>query len=334
MKIERESLLKALETVVPGLASERAAEGANMFQFGDGLVHTFNDETFCQARVSLDVSASVDSATFLALIRKMPDKEVDVSEADGKLLVSGSRRKAEFVVDSMEMRAPFDAESLDGWEKLPDKFSDAASVVSGFASRDASAFPLVCVHLTDRWIEATDDLRIVRWPMKLGLSNPALVRYDTMKGVVGFNPVEVALDDDWLVFRREDGACLGCRRWATEYPDLSKFLDVPGGEKVGLPEEMLGAVERAGIVTDESMDNLIQVSLRKGKAKVRGLGETARYDEVVDVKYDGPDVTFRTTPANLVSVVKDSKSCTVAEGRLKIVVDDCEMVFSTLAEED
>ena len=57
MKIQREELIRKLESVQPGLAVRETIEQSSTFVFYHGDVHTLNDEVYCRCPSGLDPKA-------------------------------------------------------------------------------------------------------------------------------------------------------------------------------------------------------------------------------------------------------------------------------------
>ncbi len=331
MRVKREVLLAELESVAPGLSPKAVLEQSDCFVFADGKVSTFNDELFASADCCLDVAGAVKAKPLLDLLARLPDEEIEVSVADGELLVRAKKRRKAGIPMESEVLLPVDGvEKPVDWRELPEGFVEAVGIVSHCAGTDESRFVLTCVHLHPERLEATDNFQIIRYPIETGLGEPTIVRHSSVRHVVGMGAMETAETDNWLFFRNPAGVVLGCRRWVEQYEKLDEFFQMRG-KKVTLPQGLDEAVDRAGVFSgDGGPDaNRVVVELRQDKARIEGRGMDGWFQEIVQVKYAGPPMKFQIAPAMLKAVMERSSECMVVEGRIKVDGGKYEVVFCT-----
>ncbi len=329
MKLKREKLLAELESVVPGLSQKAVLEQSECFVFSDGKVSTFNDEVFCSAVTCLDVSGAVRAKPLLDLLGKLPDDGIDVAAADGELLVKAKRKKAGIAMESEVLLPVGSVEEPEEWRDVPEGFAEAVGIVSHCAGKDESQFVQTCVHLHPDYLEATDDLQIIRYPMETGLLVPTLVRHASVRHVVGMGAVEVAETDNWLFFRSADGLLLGLRRWMEKFHDIGQYFGVKG-TRVVLPQGLDEASERARVFSGDSDvdEDLVTVMLRSDKVRIEGRGMGGWFREVLSAKYGGEPMAFAISPFMLKELMGRSNECRVSEGFLRVDGGKYEVVYA------
>ena len=324
-KVNRAELLKSLEAVQPGLSPKDIVEQSASFVFTeDGLVTTFNDELAVRRKSSLPKGfrAAVTAAPLLAILRKLPDDDLEVEEAEGELIFSGKKRKAGIRMDA-EIILPIDkVEKPEEWRKLPEDFISAIKVVQDCATKDETHWILTCVHIHPKWLEACDNYQITRFKLKTGFEKPCLVRRDAIKHVTMLEMTEISETPHWFHFRNGTGLTLSCKRHMEEYPDTSGILSQDGNDwyPAKLPRGLADAVERSEIFSAEDADNnVVQVELfPSGKARIKAIGNTGWYQEVKSIEYSGAQLNFRIAPNMLVKIVKEHNDCLVSADKIRV----------------
>ncbi|MHC1623166.1 MAG: hypothetical protein ACXQTR_01080 [Candidatus Methanospirareceae archaeon] len=331
MKIDRELLLKTLCEVSPGLSKGGVIEQSDSFTFRDGKVTTFNDEVFCSAKFDLGIEGTVFAKPLVDLLRKMSEKEVDISEDSGHFLVKGKRRKAGILME--EPLSLFEMEEPGEWKKLPDRFAEAVSIVGQCAGKDESKFLLTCIHVTADRLEASDNFQAIKFPVDTGLDRDMLIRRDVAKHLMGMRATEWGESENWLIFRRGE-MVMGVRRWLDDYPDLSRLWEGTG-VKVTLPTAIADAVDRAEIFSAEKGEDQddVSISLSKERMELSGEGMSGWYRELLQSDYDGEPFSFSISPGLLLHVADKSSKCELLDGMVKVSGDPWTYVASTFAED-
>jgi len=287
MRVNREELLKVLESVVPGLSNREVLEQSTCFAFRGGRVFTFNDEVACTRSTELDIEGAVKAEKLRSVLSQLPDDDVDiVVESDDKgtrlkIKCQGKRscgmpieKTVALPIDEVE--TPNDAD----WRELPDEFGDAVRIVHSCASRDQSQFDLTCVHMTGSFMEACDRFQMARYQIESGIDGDVLVRAASLKSVADLGMVEICESDHWLHFRNRSGLIVSCRRFINDsYHDLSPYLQ-GSGDKIVLPGGLEEIIKRAEIFSVDNVDgNTVLVDLNNGWISLKGEGPLGWYME-------------------------------------------------------
>lgn len=325
IRVNREELLRVLESVQPGLSPRELVEQSSHFAFQNGRVVTYNEEVACHATSPLGkkFTGAVQAQPLLAIVRKLGADTLEVELGD-ELVMTGKNGEKTGLILEKEVTLPFDTVEQPGeWRKLPDEFVEAIDIVKACAGKDENFFHLTCVHVHPKWIEATDNYQICRWRMKTGFTERALVKASAVKHVAGLGMTEVSETEAWLHFRNALGVVLSCRRYTDveEFPDLTPHLKVEG-ETITLPKGLAVAAEKAQVFTAENLnDNQALVRLREGKVTIKGQGVTGWYRKTYKVGYSGPDLDFLIAPQILADIVKRHPDCVVNKDALKAGTD-------------
>lgn len=336
MRVSRAELLQQLESVSPGLSTRDLVEQSSCFIFKDGDVITYNDEISCRHGTTLKkLVGAVPATPLLSILRKLEEDELELTPGKSELIIAGKRRQAGIRMEA-EVLLPIEhVEKPKKWEPLHVDFSEAIQLTQQCASRDQSLFKLTCVHITPKYVEATDNYQIIRYKIKTGLAESTLIRRDNIKHLVDLGMNQFSMTETWAHFRNGNGLIFSCRRSMEDYKDGSETLKQTG-VPMTLPKGLGEAVEKARIFSSENVDDdQVLVELRPGKLRIKGIGVSGWYREIKKLKYDGPELSFRIPPALLMDLCNRHNDCEINEDILK--VDGGKFVYVTslgVAEEE
>ncbi len=319
MRVNREELLRCLESVSAGLSQQEVIEQSSCFVFENGLVTTFNDEVTVSTKAPvLGIVGAVPSQPLLNLLSRLAEDELDIESTEQEMLVKGKGRRASIRIES-DIALSVESVSVPSeWKPLDPNFGEAVGIVQLCASKDDSSFVLTCVHITPNFVEACDNLQLARYPIKTGMEESCLVRRDALAAMQGLGMTEIGYTDSWLSFRNDAGLVLSCRRWVEDYDDLTDILEVNGAKAV-LPPGLVEAVSKAEVFSSVGSDsNEVRIELKENKLRLRGEGSFGWYEERKQVQYTGEPISFLISPELLGKIVKLTNECVIVPGRLKI----------------
>ncbi len=322
MRLNREKFIAALQSVRAGLTSRETIEQSTHFVFRGGKVTTFNEEVCCSTTSDLgeDSLGAVQAKPVLELLYKLPDDEIEVEFTESEFTLKGKRKFAAYRLES-QIFLPEDAvEQPKEWVALPEGFGEAVALACSCASTDDSRFALTCVHFHPEYVEACDNLQLLRYPLCLGITTPILIKASALSGLEKVDVQKFGVAANWLTFRSDSGLTYSCRRYAEDYPELGGIV-AGGGTPITLPTGMELVVNRAKAAATSADDDKLDVSLKAGKVRIQSLSSRSRYWEVQDVDYDGPPLSFRISADVLASLGSHDGSAEVSESKLKVVTD-------------
>lgn len=323
MRVEREKLLSQLQSVTPGISAKGILEQSGSIVFSNGNVLTFNDEVSCSSPCDLkDVEGAIVAGTLVDILSKMREKELVFVQKDGQLKARGNRRRFTIAMEK-QIKLPVDeVEKPTEWNALPNEFCEAIKVVSSCTGKDASKFLTLCVHMHPEHIEATDNVQIARYPLRLEgcLEKGILIRAASLKFVTEADVTEFCETKSWAHFRNPNGLVISVRLARKKYKELDAFFKIEGGKRIELPKGLGEAVERAEVFTNDNADvGPVLIGLKPGAMHIKGVGASGEYEEFKDIKYKGPRLRFTMSPKILVDLAnRDSSRTYITESRLKI----------------
>lgn len=322
MLVNKAELLMNLESVQPGLATRETVEQGSCFIFQNGKIITYNGEIACRKKLpaGIVIEGAVSAAPLLALLQKLVEEEVDISQTDGALVIKGKGRKAEIRTDANVVLPVEQVEKPGAWQDLHEDFCAAIGIVSQCSGKDdANGFHLTCVHMHPDYLQACDNFQLARYPIKTPITSSKMVKRENIKHVAQLEMTQMAESDTWVHFRNASGLILSCRQYADEFPNLDSVLAIEDGAPATLPGGLAEAVDKAKIFSSENPQNdSVRVELRTDQLRLRGEGALGNYEERKKIKYDGPDLAFLIAPDLLVKLTKQHSECEVVKGRLKV----------------
>lgn len=319
MKVNREKLLNDLETVKAGLSPREFIEQSSCFVFNDGMVMTFNDEVACRKEVDLKVTGAIQADRLLAILEKMDDPDLKYRDNEKGELEFRGKSKAFGVTKDAEIFLPVDRVEVPGdWEDLPSTFTEAVALVQTCVGKDESKFCLTCIHIHPQWVEACDNIQLMRVKVKTGIKKSILVRGASLKSIVSLGMDKVSLTENWIHFKNQDGLVLSCRKYMEDFPDVTKIVSVSGHE-VTIPKGLAEASERAAVfATDKSGDPQVMVTLSEGVLLMSGEGLTGWYKEKKSVSYEGPPLKFLIAPDLMKHISEKHQQAEIGDNMLKV----------------
>jgi len=327
MKINREDFLKQLESVLPGLSTKEIIEQSSCFIFKDKRVYTYNDEIACSQKSLLKIEGAVPAMPLILSLRKLKAEtlEVNVNDDKSQLLIDVSKNERFWVHMEAEITLPVGKiDKPKRWKKLAENFADAISIVWPCAkdSSGSSVWEVVeCVHIAPKFIEATDNHQVTRYRIKTPVDKDILLRKENAKFLIPFEMAEFSETKHWTHFRNADGLILSCRHISEDYLSSGDILQVlkTKGEPLALPKGLKETVEKAEIFSSENpFDDLVSVTLKKGKFRIVGTGTFGGFREKKKSKYKGKTIQFTIPPKLLLELVQHYNECEVTESRLKV----------------
>jgi len=323
MRINREELLKQLESVLPGLSTREIIEQSSCFIFKDKAIRTYNDEIACSQKSMLSIEGAVQAMPLISILRKLQEEEleIDVSSKHTQLLVKGKHRRSGIRMEQDILLPIETVEKPKKWKDLPTNFADAVSIVQPCAGSNESQFVMTCIHICPKWMEACDNHQVTRFRIKTDISESVLIRKESLKHIVSLDMTKFSETKHWIHFGNSTGLTLSCRHFVEDYPteDLTKILKGSEGKPLVLPKGLKEAVEKAEIFSSENVEgsNII-VDLKPTKFKITGKGASGWFTEIKKSKYSGKPLQFTIPAKLLMELVRQYNKCEVSSSRLKV----------------
>lgn len=324
MEVNRESFLKALESVESGLSDKDILEQSSCVVFQNGRVYTYNDQVSCNAPSKLDesFSAAVRAKPLIEILKKFKDDTINIETTDVEFVVVGKRgrRKSGIRMEKEIFLAIEVVEKAENWEKLHDDFIEAVGIVQQCAGNNQEKIGTTCLHLHQNWIEASDDYQLCRWTLDTKIKQNTLVLKNSIQHICKIGVEEFSETENWIHFKNvESDIIFSCRKLiADDYPDLGMHIGIEGTVVI-FPKGITEALEGAYVFTSENSDNdLVVMELHNNRMKVKGQGITGWFTENEKIKYEGPRLSFAISPKLLSALISKHDEFILTEDKLRI----------------
>ena len=326
MNINKTEILKALEVVKPGLANVELIAQATHFAFFKDRVVTFNDSISISCAINgLDITGAVRAEELYGFLKRAKGKEVNVEITDNELKLKAGRSKAGLTFQS-DIEMPLEEISTKkDWHDLPDEFTDNLMFIKDCCSKEMSRGILTCVHVTDKFLEASDSLQLMRLAQEGWPFGDYLIPAENIAEIHKIEPSQVAESDGWLHFKNLGGVEISCRVMPDKFPKTEHLFKVKGAN-VGFPKTMPEILERVMVFTKGDQQDEMEIKLGKGKLLVNGKNDYGWFKEQASVKYDGKGGRFWISPVLLQNILKRSSKAILGDEKIKFKGTDWEYV--------
>ncbi|RLC88859.1 MAG: hypothetical protein DRJ03_01065 [Chloroflexi bacterium] len=327
MKLKREKLLGILEDVKPALAKKEIIEESGNFIFDHNRIITYNDQICVIHPLKCDFVCSVPSEEFYNLIKKLTDEIVTLSMDGEWLTIKTKTTKAELAAAGetsiLELVEQFP--DFKPWKKIPDKLLQAIKWCAFSASRNATLPYLTSVYISNKYVMATDELRISKYDLPAKMADDMMIPAEAAKQLLAFKPIKYSVKDGWCFFQNEHKVVFCTRVIDGKYPARQYLNEFEfEGKKVLLPAKLSEALEVAEVLADGQIveEKRIDIKLKDGqlfiKAEKQDIGKLAK---VMKVKYNKRKaITMTINPIFLNEILTKTN---------KVVIGDDRALFKT-----
>lgn len=326
-QINRAELQAALELVRPGLANKETIEQATSFAFMSGRVVTYNDEISVSHPVDgLDIDGAIQAEELYKLLSKMKGEIIEIEVNGGEVLITSGKSKAGLTM-SEEVTLPLEEIGETGkFKRLPESFLKHLSFAVSSCSTNSAKPILGCVNIRkDGIVEASDGYKISYCTMEKELAvNTFLLPSGSIKEVIKLKPRSISEGKGWIHFKTETGTVLSCRTMEGDsFPNVKRFLDIEGVQ-FSFPKDIKEILDKASIFKkgETLFEEVVQVTLQKGKIVFRSESEVGWFEEETPIKYSGSTLTFKIALYILREILNHTKECIVGETMIKFEGED------------
>ncbi len=335
--MKKETLLKALQIVKPGLANKEMIEQSTSFAFMDGRVVTYNDEISISHPIpDLGIQGAVKADKLYELLNRTAQEEIDISLNGNEVLIKAGKSKAGLTVQQ-EVKLPLEEiEISKSWKTVPPDLGKGLRFAMLSCSNDMSRPVLTCVHVNKQGqVESSDNYRISRYCLESKVPKGFLIPASSVKELIKYTPTEMAIGDAWAHFKTEEGTIFSCRVFNDTFPNIDTLLDVQG-VKVLLPANLKVILERASIFAkrDHFLDEQVTLILQDKQVKIRAEGDSGWFEESTPIRYTDAPISISVHPVMLSSVLDRTKACVLANNAIKFQGEGWEHVVALLSETD
>jgi hypothetical protein len=319
-RMQREELIHALKSVLPGVSKEPGAY--DTFLFDDTYIRTWNDRVSISFPLESGVQCCVKAKELFQIVNKMKGDIVKVNLRTGKpidgkddpdhtvsgtLIVKDEKTTLKMAVLQDASIREHLADLMDDlrditWLKCPESFRNGLSLCSLSVDRDPHSV-INGLALQGNLMLTCDNFRVSRFELEDSLFEdciliPAKVLPDLQSYLDQNENIEIGRFGSWLHFKAASGVIFSCCLSGEVFPwmeteDIILGYDREGATEYEFPAELEESLDRAEILAEElGLVKYVQVYKRGQRLIVKGEREIG---EVID--YASPNA--KTVPDGL-----------------------------------
>lgn len=298
MKIEKKTLLKALNFAKLAVAKKGEVEQLTHFFFTGDEIVTFNNQMAVFLEFKSDFICSIKADIFFKQLSKFSSSEISMGIVKGKLVLKGDKEKAAFSIVSTKddevakilhviQNDHVDCERL----PLPGNFGIGAAFASFSASKNNAQGVLSAIRVSGEYVYSTDNYRATQFRMESSIADDLLIRREVANNFNDFNIREYSIGENWLSFYCDDGVTISTRRIYGEYPDFSQAFELDDWEIIEFPETIIDAIDFVSIIVakDEKLNRIGKVVIEGNEVTI----STDRFTEATEKTIQLTDTTIK-----------------------------------------
>jgi DNA polymerase III sliding clamp (beta) subunit (PCNA family) len=325
--MKRETLLKAIECIMPGVDKAASPLGMDFLVFDKGWLRSFNDSVSVSffAESPKPIHCAVKAQELYKVISKMEGDNLRMVVEESRLVIKNPKTTLKMTLMEekqlgvlKERLASLDTDNLN-WELLPKKFMDGLDLCIPGTKSDPTLGILSGVGFKENQILSTDNQRVSVYTMSGTIPNEFILPVEVVGDVVKYarDSDNVAITDSWIHFKNPSELIISTRRMIGEYPfdKIEKVIKDNSSSKktkpYKFPEGLDKALDRVGILAeigDRDTGFLPMVSLsKKGDFLfISGKKEAGEIEDKVEWKADAMpgELEIKIAPEFLKKILK------------------------------
>jgi hypothetical protein len=312
--------------------------------FHNKRLFTGNDKLVVIGPAPFDFDFSVNGKDLITVLEGAGEN-ANFYVKDGNAKIKSGKMKAKLATADVEAPLEWMKESgLDKdihWEKLPKEFVTALDWCKFSTSKDVSIKAQTCLKVMNDRVLSTDGFRISRYIMEEDMGITSLIPKEAIPIIDSFSEADEfgVIGESWFCIRNsKTNMMCGIRLVIGDLPEGAEKLFDKEGEEIKLPEGLKELIKRAGKfvegISDES--KVIDIIIKKGEIKCKGIKSTGYFEQRNDLKYDGPDMGFLVIPTLFEQILDKVQSIILCENFLAFKVGNFShlMVVNLIAGEE
>ena len=305
MNVKRTELLKALKQCLSGIENGNSIlEGADLFVFSKGFVHSYNDMISVSVPVKSEglfeegIEGVVRAEEFYGIINKFSGDLIEFIVENDKWILKSGKAKAELTLMAGDFSERFEniAPDDDKWLDITPEFTQGLGICKMTNNKNN----ISGLFITSKDITSSDGFQINHYKYK-GAEFENFWISDTSAsellkvGVL----VQIQLKDTWAHFKTQDNTTFSVKTLQAEKWPYEKVLAVLNGHKktetsiaATFPKELFDAIDRASsFYLDISDNKAVRLLISPKKILVSAERTAGKFEERVEWKDTPPNFT-------------------------------------------
>jgi hypothetical protein len=342
MNVKRTELLRVLKQCLPGIENGNTVlEGADLFIFHNGCVHSYNDIISVTVPVRSEgllnegIEGAVKAEEFFSIISKFSGDLIEFAVADDKWILKSGRAKVELTLMAVDFTERFDIISPNkkNWLEIPPEFTQGLGVCRMTNNKSA----ISGVFVTSKDILSSDGFQANRFKYN-GADFKNFWISDASAGELLKVGVltHIQIKDSWAHFKTADNIVFSIKTLQVEqwpYDKVIEILDALKKTKTSIsaifPKELFDAIDRASsFYLDISDMRAVRLLISPKQITVSAERIAGKYEEKVawkDAPPEFPAFELYVNPQMILFAARRSMSFYIHE----VENDAPRMIFTT-----
>lgn len=329
MKIDRSTLLEALEFTKPALGKSDIWEQSQFFHFDGETVATCNDIIYMKYPFKGELEGAVKGIEFHKIISKLPGDEIEIEQDGQQIIIRCKQAKARINLvqfDEFPTVKPKSKTKI----KLPEDFWEIAKFCSFSVDKTLNHPQFSCLWINGDTIVSCDNKRITKRKMKGHATKDFLLPVEGVPFDCDLG--KYSIDESWIHFIGEFGNQMSCRIVVDEgmHKDTLKFFKIKGKEFT-LPTKLIDVIERAGILAQPTIkgqyDKQIKLIISSSKLVCQGEGDVGFFEETIRTRHKGDPIEFEINPDFLVEILPHLQTAVIGDNSILFSGEDFDHVI-------
>lgn len=286
-----------------------------------GWFYTLSREIACAVPSGLPetIDEAIEAERLIEYLKGIKDDEITVVVEDKTLTIKGSNREKSRMALMEEVLLPIDSvERANTYLPITQQFSEAVDLAQKCTLKRAE-FLKACIHIHPKYVEGSDNTRLLRYPIKNFVRQSVLVRGESIKAITQLGMTKAAETESWLHFRNPMGLRVSVRKWEMKkYPDFGPILAMRG-RPIVFPKNITEAADIAALFAEETEG--IRLTTRKNQIHIQSGDVSGEYERIIDAQYSGPEISFRIPPKLLIELIDKGTNCELTDCSLRMEGD-------------
>jgi len=302
MNVKRTELLKALKQCLPGIENGNSVlEGADLFVFNNGYVHSYNDVISVSVPVKSEgllgegIDGAVKAEEFYSIINKFNGDLIEFTAENDKWVLKSGKAKAELTLMAGDFSERFEniTPEKKKWLEISPEFTQGLGICRMSNNKNA----ISGLFVTSKDIVSSDGFQINYFKYK-GADFENFWISDASAGELLKVGVltHIQLKGTWAHFKTADNTTFSIKTLQAEKWPYEKILDVLNTHKktktsvaATFPKKLFDAIDRASsFYFDISDSKAVRLSISSKRIMVSAERIAGKFEEKVAWKDEPP----------------------------------------------
>jgi hypothetical protein len=341
MKIKKAALLKALESIKPGLAKKQIIESDKDFIFTGNDVLTYNSQMSIFYPFETDFKCSVPSFELYNIIKNIKEDEIEISVLENKLNIKSEKTKANISISKAEKISEI-ISSLDlnkimeNLLPLPKKFLEGIELCLLSASNDLTKPSLSSILIKNNLIMSSDSFRISKFDMDESIEKTFYIPINSAIELIKLPVVDYCYNENFIFFSTKEDVLFFCQAINPEIIyNYEDFFDNFKGINITLPNDISEMIKSSSVFSegDFTTEKMIQIKILKNEIKCKGENGIGWIESSSKIDFNSDiGINFSINPEFFSKILQYSTKISYQKGKILFSMENFSHLIALMGE--